>query len=184
MSHWTPAFDSSFPVISFTIEWSVHTWWRRQMLQKKGKKKGPAIDETPSVVFQHTGFHPHDLLLSPFGTHQQKKILINCTLGECVCICICQYTYIYMYEYIQMTWWKVSNQHGTCERTNCVIHSKCTQYGIYHACTMSACSHIFFQPTHELSLTHTRMKEVITSAQCHPQITHPPPSLLFCQECK
>jgi hypothetical protein len=37
-------------------------------MPKKGKKKkGPAIDETPSVVFEHTGFHPHDLVCAPFG---------------------------------------------------------------------------------------------------------------------
>jgi len=37
-------------------------------MPKKGKKKkGPAIDETPSVVYEHTGFHPHDLICAPFG---------------------------------------------------------------------------------------------------------------------
>ena len=33
---------------------------------QKGKK-GPSIDETPSVVTQHTGFYPHDIIMSPFG---------------------------------------------------------------------------------------------------------------------
>ena len=37
-------------------------------LQKGGKKKkGPAIDTDPNTVFQHTGFMPNDLVLSPFG---------------------------------------------------------------------------------------------------------------------
>jgi len=50
--------------------------------QKKGKKKGPSIDETPSVVFQHTGFHPHDLILSPFGIG-----IMMCRLLSCMRLC-------------------------------------------------------------------------------------------------
>ena len=51
------------------------TW---PFLQKGGKKKkGPSIDESPSVVLEHTGFFPHDIIRTPFGVAAHARMTRN-----------------------------------------------------------------------------------------------------------
>ena len=47
-------------------------------LQKGGKKKkGPSIDESPSVVLEHTGFYPKDIIRTPFGDAAHARMTRN-----------------------------------------------------------------------------------------------------------
>jgi hypothetical protein len=58
--------------------------------QKGKKKKGPAIDVDPNTVFQHTGFRPNDLVLSPFGRFPrvQRLHISTCTCMHVIHACM------------------------------------------------------------------------------------------------